>query len=348
MTLFDEKSSPFGIFYLIPEWRFPIYLVSNCILTINTVSLAGLNAKVANDWFPRNEVTSALILPGVFCNILGASSSYLMPALVDKPEDLYIMAYFYIGLGVFYFIGNHICVTRSKPEYPPSEYAETSGQTDVSLLKGLDGIAKAPAIMMALMNFNCNCYILYVEYSVLANILSTRGFSALFAGQLMFASYIVGTFSSLLVASIDRFSSRWAGLGIQMNNYTCLSYAISFASFNLTLIYSTSEWPIMITHIMLSLTLYASLPYQLQVILVNSCDILPDATMVAVSNLTGTGINFLFVYMLVGLKQLSPLVGFEYSYSLPLIVYNMIIMLVNSIYFIFSKTLLKNAINHNN
>lgn len=118
-TFLDENST----FGMRQEWRFPVSIISVCILVINMTSIMGLNAKVANDWFPREQTTLALVLPGLTYYLFGASGSYIGPQLIESTHDLYKLAYVYVTSAIIYQIAAFTLVRRSKPEHPPSESA---------------------------------------------------------------------------------------------------------------------------------------------------------------------------------------------------------------------------------
>lgn len=110
-----------GTFLSVPKsYRFPFYLLGNAILGLSSTSLIGLNAKIAYDWFPKDQTTIAIVLPTATYQLVGGFSAYLSPKFIKSTEELYIMGYLYLVTAQIVCIVVLICVKRSRPKLPPS------------------------------------------------------------------------------------------------------------------------------------------------------------------------------------------------------------------------------------
>lgn len=133
MILFEDDS-PFSVKR---EYRFAIYVVANLIITLSYGSIVGLGAKIANDWFPENETTMALVAPIAFYYLSGAISAYYTPKFVHSTEDLYIVAYIYLLSSFAIAIVVLTCIQRSSPKVPPSHSAMINSQGLLPLRQSL-------------------------------------------------------------------------------------------------------------------------------------------------------------------------------------------------------------------
>lgn len=102
------------------KYRFGIYILANLILTLSYSCIAGLAAKVANDWFSKKETTIALVIPMATFEIVGAFAAYLVPQFIETTHDLYILAYLYLLSAGITCLSVLTCIQRSRPKLPPS------------------------------------------------------------------------------------------------------------------------------------------------------------------------------------------------------------------------------------
>lgn len=139
-----------------------------------------------------------------------------------------------------------------------------------------------------------------------------------------------------LVGFVASFGAAWfdrIGDYIKVSRYTGLCFAISYGAFSYYILSPGNDVAITATNVIHSSALAIMAPLLTQAILRSSKGIMPDASLMAISGLLGTGIYELLTYMLYGLLQVDiPDLKKRSVYVLPISVFAVIIVFINFTY----------------
>lgn len=169
------------------EYKFAYWIIS---------SLAGWQAgsifwcvplKISETWFSEAERSLAWTVM-VMTGGLGTSVAALVyPRIIHDGRDVKPLFYINIAGAMISTLAVLICVTRSKPKYPPNERTSRSAEAleQINYLRSIINLFKQRDFMIHLFHAAIYDGVYWALYGIIQDILTSSGHSEVFVGDLI-------------------------------------------------------------------------------------------------------------------------------------------------------------------
>lgn len=227
-----------------PNWeRFKIiyWILSGVAASQSASIFFCMPLKISEDWFAESERSIAWTVMLSSYSIGTTLAASIFPRIIHRVSDVKPLAYLNFVSGIILAIVVALCITRSKPNYPPSARKIKSSAKKSPWLVSIRKVFGQRDIILHILHELINDSMAMATFTVIQDILTTTGHSKIFAGNLIAINSLLSVILLMVLAS---FVHRVTDITTTCKVASVIRTVI-FIVHLLTMLYPNEDWIIL-------------------------------------------------------------------------------------------------------
>jgi MFS family permease len=279
-----------------PQNKMYFYIITRVLTTESFALFFLLPLKVSESWFSESERTTAWMMMDLQSQLGVCLVSFLYPRLIVGTGDFQILSYVTIVSVISTLVTCIALVTKSEPPNPPSRRAASK---DIApFVVSLKRVLKQRDILLHMIHHSVLVTVLMTLGGVLQNVLSSIGYSQIFAGNYMLINALISIIMSMIMSCFVHKISN-ATLACKLSS---LLQSAQFVGLLMVIYSASSGWLIVGMSIVLTLLRSFTVPNFNNMTAHLACGVVSQPTMVglslAITPVIMTTVQVTFAYLI--------------------------------------------------